>query len=98
MSPPARTNPFLLPLLAAAALSFVPLTTAGAASPITLEVDAREAPQKIFHSRLVFPAAPGPLTLYYPKWIPGEHGPTGPVTDVAGLRVSAAGKPITWDR
>ena len=51
--------------------------------PITLNVDAREAPLRIFHARLVIPAAPGPLTLVYPKWIPGEHGPTGPITDLA---------------
>jgi hypothetical protein len=22
----------------------------------------------------------GPLTLVYPKWIPGEHSPTGPIS------------------
>src|SRR5262249_46048905 len=37
-------------------------------------------------------------TLYYPKWIPGEHAPTGPVTDVAGLTITAGGAPITWQR
>ena len=68
------------------------------AVPITLELDAREAPQKILHSRLVIPAAPGPLTLVYPKWIPGEHGPTGPLTDVAGLRFTAGGKALRWER
>jgi len=71
---------------------------ARAAAPITIEVDAREAPIKVFHSKLVYPVSPGPLTLYYPKWIPGEHGPTGPVTDLAGLRISAAGKPLAWRR
>ena len=33
--------------------------------------------------------------LYYPKWIPGEHGPTGPITDLGGLKITAAGKPLT---
>jgi len=45
---------------------------------ITLSVDATEAPRKILHARLTIPATPGVLTLDYPKWIPGEHGPTGP--------------------
>ena len=44
------------------------------------------------------PARPGPLTLVYPKWIPGEHGPTGPIADMAGLKMSAGGKPIAWRR
>lgn len=66
--------------------------------PVTLEVDAREAPRKIFHAKLTIPAAPGAFTLAYPKWIPGEHGPTGPIADLAGLRFSAAGKPVAWRR
>jgi predicted metalloprotease with PDZ domain len=46
----------------------------------------------------VIPAAPGPLTLLYPKWIPGEHGPTGPITNLVGLKFTAAGKPVAWRR
>src|SRR6266536_5772877 len=65
---------------------------------IALEVDASEAPRKIFHARLSLPASPGPLTLAYPKWIPGEHGPTGPIADLAGLKFSAVGKPLPWRR
>src|SRR5207253_1880304 len=49
-------------------------------------------------ARLVIPAQPGPLTLYYPKWIPGEHGPNGPITDLAGLKIRAMGKAIDWHR
>ena len=66
--------------------------------PITLEVDAREAPRKRLQARLLLPAAQGPLTLVYPQWIPGEHGPTGPIADLAGLRFAAAGKPVPWRR
>jgi predicted metalloprotease with PDZ domain len=72
---------------------------AGAPAPqITLSVDATDAPRKIFHVRLTIPAKPGSLTLYYPKWIPGEHGPTGPIQDVAGLKFTAGGKTLTWRR
>jgi predicted metalloprotease with PDZ domain len=65
---------------------------------IQVEVDASEAARRLFHARLVIPCDPGPLTLLYPKWIPGEHGPTGPVNDVAGLRITAGGKTIPWRR
>ena len=53
---------------------------------INLTVDATHVAEKILHSRMVIPVKPGPLTLYYPKWIPGEHQPAGPVTSIAGLK------------
>lgn len=71
----------------------------GANAPtVTLSVDASEAPRKIFHAELHIPAKPGTLTLYYPKWIPGEHGPTGPITDLTGLKFTASGKTLPWRR
>lgn len=81
-----------------ALFTVVSASTVGAKDPIRLAVDASEATRKIFHARLTIPAAPGPLTLVYPKWIPGEHGPTGPITDLAGLQLSASGKPVSWRR
>jgi predicted metalloprotease with PDZ domain len=68
------------------------------APTVALSVDASEAPRKIFHAQLRIPAKPGTLTLYYPKWIPGEHGPTGPITDLTGLKFSASGKTLKWRR
>ena len=46
----------------------------------------------------MLPVKPGPLTLFYPKWIPGEHSPTGPIVDLVGLKLSAGGKEISWRR
>jgi predicted metalloprotease with PDZ domain len=65
---------------------------------VAIAVDATKAPRKIFHASLKIPASPGDLTLYYPKWIPGEHAPDGPVVDLAGLKFNAAGKPLQWRR
>jgi len=65
---------------------------------VTISVDASEAPRKILHAQLTIPAAPGTLTLYYPKWIPGEHGPTGPIQDLTGLKFTANGQPLKWRR
>src|SRR5690242_11049045 len=64
--------------------------------PIKLMVDATQAPQKILHAQEEIPVSPGPVTLVYPKWIPGEHGPTGPITDFTGLELTAGGKRLTW--
>src|SRR5438093_9018942 len=66
--------------------------------PITLAVDATESIRNIFHARMDIPTSPGPLTLLYPKWIPGEHGPTGPISDLTGLKMTAAGQSIFWQR
>ncbi|HEV2112222.1 MAG TPA: M61 family peptidase, partial [Gammaproteobacteria bacterium] len=71
-------------------------TPALAAGDITLQVDLREAPRHIFHVHETLPVKPGPLTLYYPKWIPGEHSPSGPVENLAGLTFKAGGKSVAW--
>src|SRR5436853_2696936 len=68
------------------------------APTISLAVDASEAPRKIFHAQLKIPASPGTLTLYDPKWIPAEHGPTGPIQDLAGLKFTANGQTCKWRR
>jgi len=75
-----------------------PASADSAAPKISVSVDATEAPRKIFHARLTIPAKPGTLTLYYPKWIPGEHGPTGPIEDLAGLVFTANGQTLKWRR
>ena len=75
-----------------------PKSTTQAGPPIRVSVDAREAGRHLLHSKLTIPAKPGPLVLAYPKWLPGEHGPTGPNVDVVGLSFTAAGKPLPWTR
>jgi len=65
-------------------------------SPITISVDATRAPQRILHAKLDIPVRPGPLTLYYPKWMPADHSPDGPIPNVAGVKFSAGGKEIAW--
>jgi predicted metalloprotease with PDZ domain len=66
--------------------------------PIRLDVDATQAPQKIMHAHMRMPVQPGPLVLYYPEWIPGEHMPDGPISDMAGLKFVANGKMLPWRR
>jgi predicted metalloprotease with PDZ domain len=64
--------------------------------PITLSVDASEASGRIVHAHLIIPASPGPLTLFFPKWIP--HTPSGPINDLAGLKISALDHSLAWRR
>jgi predicted metalloprotease with PDZ domain len=91
MMRPCRWLPAVLYLTTFAPAGF-------AADAIELHLDASDAPRRLLKAHLVIPAQPGPLTLFYPKWIPGEHAPSGPVTDLAGVKITANGKPIPWKR
>jgi len=68
------------------------------AQTIRLTVDLTDAPRNIYHAVLNIPVKPGPFTLVYPKWIPGNHRPSGPIPNLTGLRMEAAGHSIPWDR
>jgi predicted metalloprotease with PDZ domain len=65
---------------------------------LTLHVDANDTAQGIFRVHETIPVQAGALTLLYPEWIPGDHSPTGPISMLAGLKLSANGKPLVWKR
>src|ERR1044072_4851704 len=79
-------------------LALLVCSVSAASAQIKLSVDATQAAHNIVHSKFTVPVRPGPLTLFYPKWIPGEHSPTGPINDLVGLKLSANGKSIAWRR
>jgi len=85
-------------LSAVACLAFCAGAFAATPPTVTISVDATHAPRKIFHASLRIPATPGDLTLYYPKWIPGEHAPDGPVLDLTGLFFKAGAQTLKWRR
>ena len=65
---------------------------------IVLKVDATNLAQQIFRMRMTVPVKPGPMTFLYPQWLPANHGPSGPLTQLAGLKFSANGKAVEWTR
>src|ERR1700754_2267427 len=66
---------------------------------ITLSVNATDTLRHIFYVKESIPVAgPGPLTLLFPKWLPGEHAPTGPIAQLAGLVITGNGKRLEWQR
>lgn len=91
--------PWIAPLLVLGtirvALAATPLMANTAAS---IDVDAREAPRGIMTAHLRLPVNAGPLTLVYPKWLPGRHSPSGPLTSLAGPRFTANGRVLAWRR
>jgi predicted metalloprotease with PDZ domain len=82
----------------AAGLTLLCLPVARAATPIALHVDLRDAPRRLIHAQLEIPVTPGALTLEYPQWIPGDHRPTGPIDNLAGLVIRANGQVLPWRR
>lgn len=79
-------------------LVIVFLARSAEAQNVKLRADLTEAPRGLMRGSLSIPVNPGPLTLVYPQWIPGYHGPIGPITDVAGLKFIVDGKAIPWRR
>ena len=100
--PRVRAVPLSLLALAcalpAAAQTAPPVDTPYAPGTITLAVDATDLSQRIFKVRESIPVAAGELTLLYPKWLPGNHSPSGPIDKLAGLRLTVNGKPLAWKR
>ncbi|MFT3789889.1 MAG: M61 family peptidase [Rudaea sp.] len=68
------------------------------AGTVALTVSLPDPGQKILYVDEVMPVEPGALTLYYPKWIPGDHSPDGPIENIMGLTFTAGGKAIAWQR
>ncbi len=68
-----------------------------------VKVDATDTVQGIFKVSQTIPVpgtlpVPGKLTLLFPKWLPGNHGPRGQIEKLAGLKITAGGKTLPWVR
>ena len=66
---------------------------------IALQVDARDTTRRILQVHETIPVAgAGPMTLLYPRWLPGNHSPSGPLSQLAGLIITANGSRVEWRR
>jgi predicted metalloprotease with PDZ domain len=80
-------------------LLFANALHAAEAPLLEIEVDGRDLPRRILHTSMKIPCQPGKLRLWYPKWLPGTHGPYGRVEDIAGLKIETdQGKMVEWKR
>ncbi|NIJ68663.1 M61 family metallopeptidase [Xanthomonas sp. 60] len=87
-----------LPVPSAFAQAPSPPSQVAAPGMLRIDVDARDLERRIFKVTATVPAQPGPLTLLYPQWLPGNHSPSGPIDKLAGLEISANGQPLRWTR
>jgi predicted metalloprotease with PDZ domain len=66
---------------------------------LRLSIDAADAPGQVWHAQLHVPlTSAGDVVLVYPQWIPGNHGPAGPIANLGSLRASSAGAAVPWSR
>ena len=66
---------------------------------IRYQADITDLERRIISVTETIPVAgPGPLTLLYPKFLPGNHAATGPIQLLAGLAVTGNGQRIEWVR
>jgi predicted metalloprotease with PDZ domain len=79
-------------------LALLTSLAAFAQGPVRLRVDASDASRRLFHVQMTMAVKPGPVSLLYPEWIPGEHGPTGPIINLVGLRIVGGGRNVAWKR
>lgn len=67
---------------------------------IELAVDARDVRHRIIgvHETIPISGAAPEVVLLYPKWIPGDHAPDGPIGRLAGIGIQADGVSVAWYR
>ena len=81
------------------ALFALPISAAAQTANIALNIDATDAAKNMIHVRETMTIEKsGGYDLFYPKWIPGEHAPTGTLNDMVNLFITANGKPVEWRR
>ncbi len=68
------------------------------AADLTVRLDAREIVRNHVHTDLTLTVKGGPLTLVFPKWLPGEHMPSGPLDTLIGMTMRAHGQLLSWQR
>ena len=93
-----RSNPLIGAFLAMIVLNLNGFSQSEASPVMSLVVDESQAPRKLAFVHEQIKVRPGPLDLAYPKWIPGEHGPTGPIQQFAALRIHSGNNVLPWTR
>ncbi|MGA2203202.1 MAG: M61 family peptidase, partial [Terriglobales bacterium] len=85
-------------VLAMTAVATGALAQNPSAPAMALVVDETQAARRIAFVHEEIRVQPGALALSYPRWIPGEHGPTGPIQQMAALRIRSGNVTLPWTR
>jgi predicted metalloprotease with PDZ domain len=93
-----RVSPLRLTTSAALVLAASLIQVHAETTPILITADLTDAPRKLFHAEIELPVTAGPATLITPQWIPGNHRPTGPASEITGVVFTADGQTLAWRR
>ncbi|MFM5895136.1 MAG: peptidase M61, partial [Novosphingobium sp.] len=65
-----------------------------------LDIDATDVTRGVYRVTETIPVAPGKseLTLLFPQWLPGNHGPRGPLAELVAVSFEAGGQKLEWKR
>ncbi len=66
--------------------------------PLKVHVDASDTTHGIYRVTEVIPTKPGARTLLFPAWQPGGHSINVAAKELAGVRIAANGKSLSWHR
>ena len=69
-----------------------------AAEPITVTVDTSNLNRHLITSEIEIPVETGRQAFWYPKWIPGIHGPGEQIRNIGGLKISSSAGRLEWQR
>jgi predicted metalloprotease with PDZ domain len=95
----ARSRARLALFVGLVSVGWIDCAIAGEAPTLRIEVDARELPRRLLHAQVHVPCAPGKLKLWFPKWVPGTHGPSNPVQNLGGMVLeTSTGERLPWRR
>jgi predicted metalloprotease with PDZ domain len=65
-----------------------------------LSIDATDVNRGVYRVTETIPVAQGTseLTLLFPQWLPGNHGPRGPLAELVAVTFEANGQKLEWKR
>ncbi|MFC4293702.1 M61 family metallopeptidase [Novosphingobium tardum] len=95
-APASRSTPAALPIA-----ETIPVAQDVAyPGTIALDIDATDVVRGLYRVTETIPVKPGTsdLVLLLPRWLPGNHSPTGNVAQVNDIRFFAGNKPLAWKR
>jgi len=98
MIPLLSRKHFMVAVLSVTALAIKAGAQETSAPVMTLVLDESQAPRRIAFVHEEIRVSPGELALSYPRWIPGEHGPTGPIQQFAALKIVSGSTTLPWTR
>lgn len=77
-----------------------PVDTPYPGGTMRLDIDASDTVRGVFRVTQSVPVVPGTtrLTLLLPQWLPGNHGPRGPMAELTDLQFFAGNQQLAWKR